>query len=527
MFSVQIDRGYDEGVIEAVPIAESIRFSTSAVGGFSSCGFSVSLPDYKRIPHLARVRLHWGSQTLWEGEVQDKALNISGDRIICSIDCYGYMKMLEETSVRKIWSLRSIPWRPNLNVTGLQQVGGVTPALDAAAMFVTTGQFDPTDLSRSGILVDNVSGSTPTSGEAAWAIYIAPEGVQLTRVYTLFSKYTTSPRHFIQESADGETWVELLDQVAADYPNGERKNWAISANTRYLIFGGMATGSGNRCTFEETRILGSELDQEDTEGGFWGGTLVRSLMRLVPGLDVGQIDDGDDFTITSLARTARDSAMSVLQEVSAFYEVEWGVWEDKKFSWTMMSKDDPHWVIPVGRLNSLDLRSTTDGLAKRFYMLYENAATGEPEEQSEDSGDARNPYPRLNKTKDLLLTAPTVMMPGSAGRLAERMARDRGGAPVARGRLSIPALAEVDHVDGTRKPAMFLRGGDNVLIPDVPTDQFFQPTPGNDGQTLFHIRSTETDMSSGETSIELDAFAHSSDVIMARVAAVTRIVTGG
>lgn len=527
MFSVRVDRRNDEGLIEITPVADSVSFSTAALGGFSSCSFSCRLQDYKRIPHLAHVRLTWNDRVLWEGRVEDKNIVINEQGVSCLIDCYGFMKMLEEYSVRKIWSLRSIPWRPNFAVTGLSAVGAVTPVvpnLDGATMFVSVGQFDPTDLSRVGLDCDNVSGVGPGSGDAAWAVYVPPEGVSINRLMCTAATYGTTPWAFIQQSVDAVTWTELYEDNAPTYP-GVDLDLAVDTTTRYLILGSMYKGGGSRTTYENIRILGSELT-EDLPGGFFGGNLVRDLMRLVPGLNVGTIDAGQDFVVSALARTARDSAMSVLQEISSFYDNEWGVWEDRKFSWKGVSLDEPHWVIALNKVTEIDLRSSVEGLAKTVYMLFDDAASGEGGESSEDSSDERNPYTRYEDRSDMLLTAPSVMLSNSADRLAQKVVRDRGGAPVATGRMVLPAKAEVSHADGSRGLAMFLRGGDNVLIPDLPTDHYFRPSPGGDGQTMFHIRATETDMASGRTSIELDAFAHTSDVIMARVAAVTRILQG-
>jgi hypothetical protein len=77
---------------------------------------------------------------------------------------------------------------------------------------------------------------------------------------------------------------------------------------------------------------------------------------------------------------------------------------------------------------------------------------------------------------------------------------------------------------GGPTPAFLIRAGQNILIADAPKFDPFQIGPDN--ETLFHIVSVTADLGSGNVTLQLGGFATPSDVIIARLAAVTRVLTG-
>lgn len=529
-FSVLVDRP-NQSPLELTPTADTVRFSSAAVGGFASCSFNLSLDQARRVPHLGRVRLTWGDRELWEGRVEDKKLSIKAGDASVDISCYGYARLLEETSVRRIWSMRTIGWRPALNVSGLATCGGVTPTLATDTLTITVGQVDVSDLTRVGLQSQHLASTVPAANDAMWAVYIAPDGITLVKMIVTISGNPGGGgvRMFVQDSVAGSSHGTSWNAQVCVTPNVRPQpetTVTFTPGARSVLCGAINGTTADPQTFEGFRILGTDL-AEDRPGGYYGGTILRDLIALVPGLRVGIIEDGTEFALQSISRTVRDSVMSVVQEVAAYYDREWGVWEDRQFDWKAITRDEPDWIIPLSSLAELDLTASTEGLTRNTYLIYQNAVTGETEEKSEDSTDSANPYVRSNDPLDTLVQAPSVMTGQSATRLAQRIVNDRGRAPIARGRLTLPAFADIRSVTAGPSPAMFIRAGQNVVLPDVPTDDYFRATPGADGQTMFHVRSAETDMQSGTTTLELDAFTHRSDLLMARVAAVTRVFTGG
>lgn len=516
-YSVSVARPGQTSSRQITPLTSSVRWSTAAVGGFGACSFQVPYADLAEFPWLAQVRLFDGDELLWEGRIEDRATALSGDDRRATISCFGFQRLLQQTSVRRIWLLRSIPWRPSWKVAGLVTVPGIgVPQLHTSQMFCTVGQIEPTDLTRVGIRVGN-SSTTPTSTtDANWAVYVAPEGITLERVKGTAEGVVAGAKYFAQDSTDGSTWTEKTDGNASTV-----ESFACSANARYLLLGGVALGTSNSATWEDVRILCTTLN-EDVSGGFYGGTIMRDLISLVPGLGVGTIDSGSEFTIESIARPVRDAAVSAVGEIASYYYKEWAVWEDRRFDWTTADLDSPHWVLSLEDCTQLDVDSSVQGLVKTLYVLYENAATGEPEEKNAASTDQRNPFVRTGDTSDGIVGAPVVMTGASAQKLADKTAADHGGFPEVRGRIQIPARRLVRNLNRGMAPANRIRGGDNVMIPELPSDEWVRP--GRDGQTLFHITAAETDMEAGTTTVEFEGYSRRADVLLARLAAVTRAI---
>jgi hypothetical protein len=293
------------------------------------------------------------------------------------------------------------------------------------------------------------------------------------------------------------------------------------------MLGSMATGAGNNGVWEDIRLLCTDV-REDVEGAFFPHTLMRDVVLQVPGLTAGRIDDsagGDGgFDIQALARPVRGSAMTVVEEISAFYANDWAVWEDGLFDWMPSNLDASQWIVSRGGFSALNLDSSIAEIAETVYLIYENAATGEPGEASSTSVSQLNPFVKSAAIKDLVLSAPVVMTPNSANRLAEILAEQRGGFPTARGTGTLAADALIQHSDGGVKPAAMVRAGQNITIPDLPKSDVL--VGGRDGQTLFRVTSVDTDMKRNLTTFTFDSHSRRVDVLLARLSAATRVLTG-
>jgi hypothetical protein len=501
---------------EFTPVADSVRFSSAAVGGFGACSFRVpDLGARRWLPHLSPIRLYHGSRLLWEGRVEDLRVQLAAEAVACDVTCFGYRRLLEETSIRRVWSLRSLNWSLPATVSGLP--GGQAWAPNELG--VTIGQFDQGDLSRVGIRVGGGPGGTD-GVSLAGGVFSLP-GASLTLVRTLGKVGRPGGEAFQKalDSATGSSWTEIYSQQAPTAPT--LVTLTNSAGATRLLLGGNQNAGSYGSSWEDVRVLCSAITESE-EGGIYGHVLIDDLLTFVAGLSAGVVERSPEFAIPAIARVARDSVLSVLEEISAYYTREWAVWEDATFDWCQPSLDEPQWIVPLSEIASLDLDASVDGTTKTVYLLYEDAATGLPSESSATSSDRRNPYVRSGAQRDEILQAPVVMTATSGARLAERLAADRGAGPAMRGRMTLPAAALVAHAALGRQPAFTIRGGENVLVPDLPKDDYFRP--GRDGQTLFHVTAAETDMAQQTTTLELEGYSRRSDVLLARVAAVTRTV---
>jgi hypothetical protein len=181
-------------------------------------------------------------------------------------------------------------------------------------------------------------------------------------------------------------------------------------------------------------------------------------------------------------------------------------------------------VCPLAEFAELDLTSSTKDLGKTTYVLYSDAAMGTEEEVSSAGSSQRNPYVKLGRTKDILVSAGFPMTANSSAQLASKIVSDQGGFPSLTGHVSLPASSYVHHAAHGPVPAILLRAGENMLVPDLPKTEPL--APGRDGETLLHIVSTDYDESRQLVTLEVEGFTNRADILLARLAAVTRIRTG-
>lgn len=524
MFTAVVRRPGGAQPLELTPEVSSVSFATVAQGGFGSCTFSVPLRDVppSRIPRLSHVALFHGSTLVWEGQIEDHDVDhVEGE---LGLVCFGYQRLLTEISVKRIWILRAIGWQ-------------LANALDGSSFnfnpsiwgFSTIGRFDDSDLNRSGIKFSSgfsppLPAASANDAHGAWFYSEAP----MTRILFDHTKVGSDPINVaVYDSIDGTTWTERYD-VAPVNTGPTSADVELGENVKYVrlvaYFSSGVAGANVAAEIEDIRILGA-TDNEDANGGLYPHTILRDLLALVPGIEEGVIEADTSFAIPQLSRVQRDYAISVVNEVTGYYRRRWGVWEDRRFDWRSPTFDQPQWILHLPQLTACNIRTSADGSASDYYVAYQNAATALPEEQLTEATSRRNDYVRAGRRKDEILAAQVGMTAASAFRLSERVAGDHGEIPSARGSVKLPPEAFVEGAGGgPARPALLIRAGENVLIPELPKETF--DSAGRDGQTLFHVVSASTDMVKAETTLELDGYQRSSEILQARLAAATRVLTG-
>lgn len=520
MFTVVIERS-GGGPLELTPRTDSVRFSSSAVGGFGSASFRVPPALLGSIPLLSTVRLRHGTRLLWEGRIEDKRLSVTGEDAFCDVTCFGFRRILEETGIVRIWIMRGLNWAPGQGASGLVACGG-GPSQQTAMFQVDVGQFDSSDLSRVGVRVRQVADNT-VAGQSNWAILSALTGITFIKTYCTVASAGGGMLALAQDF-NGTSWTSLF---CASTGSVDTSFTHTSPGATKLLLGGVRNTIstwGPSVVWEGIRVLCTSLD-EDEPGGMYGGAIIEDVLALIAGLGAGRIESGSDFAIPNVGRGVRDTTLSVIEEVAAYYNREWAIWEDGLLDWKSPGLDEPHWVIPVNLCATLEVESSLENLTERVFLLYEDAASGQPAESSSTSTDQRNPFVKSERVKDQVFQAPVVMTGASGAQLAAKLAGDRGAVPAVRGRVVIPSERGVASATGHgSQPAFTIRGGENIVIPELPKDDYLRP--GRDGQTIFHVRSAETDMETGLTTLELEGYSLRSDALIARVSAVTRAITG-
>lgn len=531
--SVVLDRG-DMAALDLTPHLEpgSLDWSSVVPGGFASCAFQVN-GDFRRllheIPYLAIIRVIGDSgRILFEGQIEDLAATLSDTTVGVKVGAYGLQNVLKETSVRAIWSKRDMQWDTALlPPAATMQFWTIDPSLT-----VSTGQFDPTDLSKSGVRVTPNGGvSTPNLG-GAFATWVFPDGLTVLYILgTIASAGGDSGGNQWQSALSllsGGTWPNIAHNPASgSYPlNADVNGYTGIALGAVNDSGAAATlNADDTMDFYDLRLLGVLTSEAGT--GFYGGTLIRSLIgTYVTELREGTIEDGTDFTIDHLDASVRRLASDILTEVASYYSREWAVWEDARFDWVTPNLSDPQWIVPLSALTALDLDASVQNSQKESIVLYTDAVTGETAEASATSTDRRNPYVLNGRTKDQLNTQNLMMTANTAAQLASAILNDLGFGPVpAAGTIALPGETIVGHADGRHLKAWEIRAGDNVTLPELPLADVF--TSDGRGEILFHIVSAEAETQTGTVTLTLDSYGSKrSDVLLARLAAVTQLLGG-
>jgi hypothetical protein len=512
--------------LDLTPLAETLRWATAAVGGFADAGFTLEGDRRRDLTVLGMVRISIGSQLLWEGQVEDTILKLGEDGFRTEVSCYGLRRRLEQTSVKRIYVKRDLDsWVNPRGVGAGTQIfpsGAVSvlSADDDLSIHTKNGQLDPSDLTKYGLGFYCWNGIASGAGISQELLVAVGSGASVL-LGTIEPGDAAVYHGVVGSSSDGGvTWSSADVGTATFSATLNAGSDRIRAAVKN-ISGGAGTNVG--FNIYNMRLLGA-ITSEDAAGGLYGGTILRDLVSLIPELTVGILDSGSDFLIDQLDRSNRDTALSVVEEVSGYYQREWGVWEDGRFDWTVHNLDEPQWLLALADLAGLELTSSIDSLVKNIYLSYVEVPTFLGKEATASSTDQRNPYVRNGKTKDAVINVPFAMTNVTSQQLATVLARLQGGYIPASGTVTLSPTSQITNVTGTRKPACMIRGGENIVISDLPkTDPFAQ---GRDGETLFHVAGCETNFEENKVTLTVESLDRRSDVLLARLAAATRSVGG-
>ena len=513
------------------PIQESLKFATTTQGGFADGSFQVNGDRRRDFPYLGLVRLTIGPQIIYEGQIEDQELQVTDGSIVTQITVLGLKRILDENTVRRIWSLRGISWQEIPGGEG--QSAGAT-ATKTSNITISTGAFDLTDLTKYGVQASgNGQIIADKAGNYGQIVFLGTS-VRRLLASVAFAGTNTGAGKVVGSvlyTTDGTTWSEQTYTANGTVNLDFAENViAIRLGARNASGGNLTPTAADTIAFTNIRLLGADssgatLSEDDgTNGGFYGGTILRDLLKLATGLTVGIIEDGSDFTIQALDRASRNTLTSVVQEVAGYYTREWGVWEDARFFWVTKDMTTPSWVIRSTECKEIDLRGTLDDTAQTVIVQYTDAATGLDTEQSATSTAQSNPYVKQQRTKAMLVQPGFVMTANTALQWAQTLASELCQFVPQTGTVTLYANQQVRRPGGGPGLAAMIRAGDNILLPDLPKADIM--ASGRDGETLFHIVSTELDAEQGTMTLELESRSTRTDVLLARLGAVTKTITG-
>lgn len=512
-------------VYDATPALNTGSWSSASSGGYASCELTLPGIRVHQIPYLALLRLTYGTEILFEGQIEDRGITIDDSGAATTIQAFGHRRRLAETSLQRVWVKRDLTYQEpaTIGTAGTLAAAGNALSYHPADWNIVTGQIDPANLTRIGLLFDG-SNSDHNRVASTATIYTLPAAGLVTRI--LFDATTNATANDVaglRESADGSAWTEIWSAK-----NTAKTSYTqpVAATTRFLQFiGHFDTGlndSGAAIAFENIRLLGTGTT-EDATGGLYGGTILQDIASLVDGITPGIIETGSDFTIESIERAARDTAEAVVIEAASYYTREWAVWEDGRFDWKSVSLDEAQYLIAVSDTMKIDLQGTVEDTPRTVIVQYQDSS-GFTLEASAASTDQRNPFVKQSRTNDEIVQVSFPMTNVTASQLAARIAADHGSYPTANGRVVLPFGKTIQRANGAPCPSHLIRGGENISIRDLPkTDAF---AVGRDGETTFHVVGVEADLDAQTVTLEIEGQIRRSDVLLARLAAKTRTLTG-
>lgn len=509
--------------------SDTARWTSAAVGGFGSLTLKLPGQLLPRETYLATVEVTVDQQVIYQGTVEDVEYDITEDQT--TLQAFGPRRALDTTPAQGVWAQTDLKWR-EMRI-GLQLSDGGSPAVTMTNRNVftaTAGVVSDDDLTIRGVRFAPIGGYSLVQGDAKFMHLLVPDGIRIHRFSCYFEStaQALSVEGILGSAVQGGLWTPT-NQVTS---TGQTLSTSPAAGANQIILGvgcyqtpTPGNDPGTYLQFTRTRLLGLK-DEDITGAGFYGGTLIRDLIGYIPTLTAGRIDPGTEFMFDVFGAEYPTIARALFDEVTSLYTKELAVWEDGQVDWAEPQLDEPHWVCQTtDLLSGSRITGTVDDLITRTILLYQDATVENETNTAEATGGGdRNPYARVGREKTEILQAGFPMTPTSAAALARRLNVERAETPTVTGTAVLPANAIITNVLAGPRPAWMIRAGQNLLVTDLPKTEAFQT--GRDGETLFHIVSADVDLGQNTVTLALDGQTTRADVLLARLAAATRVVTG-
>lgn len=514
------------------PVMNTARWTTAAVGGFGS--FSCQLPGrpFNRNPYLATIRVTLGQRVLYEGRVEDIDYLPSDEAT--EILAFGMRRELDGNTVQGIWRRTEFDWRP-VKLGRQFSDGSSTPTtiVNRTVFSVTTGTVDDSDQTKRGVRFGR--GADLVDGDATMMHFVLAEGSELIELHGEFENTATSTT--VEGVIAEIVYDHDTNSLTSINPTSQRTtsgSFGVNpgAGTNGLLLAAAAYATPLQQMADEQYLLFYDMYalgviSEDVAGsGFYGGTLIRDILSNIPTLQAGTIDTGNEFVVGAYEAEFPTIASRLLDELTSLYSKELAVWEGGRVDWTEKDVTVPHWVVLKTDLEQGSrISGTLDQTVTKTVLLFRDATRGGDESLEEATGGGqRNPYSRLGLDKTEVLQAGFPMTPATASVLATKLNGLHADRPTVTGRVVLNAYTPIRRANGGPAPAWTIRAGENILIADLPKSEVF--VAGLDGETLFHIVAADIDIARNTVTLELDGQTKRSDVLLARLAAATRVVTG-
>jgi len=490
-------------------------------GGFASASFTIPLNVAKKIPYLSVIKAVLGSIVIWEGVVED--LEPSHDSGEVQVTCFGWKRLLEQDTVKRIWSKRSLSWSsPPMGEGAVWNGLTYRPSLTR----VGSGLLDASALANGGVGFAG-NGVALASDEANALEVVLNTSVERIKFDTTFAGTNVGAgagkmQLQVTWSTDsGASWS------GTTYTASGSESLAISGANRiriawYASGGACTPTSDDSILVTNIRLLGTTTDEDDATsngGGYYPRTLIIDLLTQAGGVAPSYVENVTSFVIPSLEREHRGTSLDVLQEISDYFDAWWGVFEDRKLIWKTLIRQYPEWVIPLEDATSWSAPRSIDRTARTVYVKYTDAATGREAEASATAVAANSPYTRWAYPKDVVYDSGSPMTANTATALAGIIGQTLKE-PLLRGEITLPMLKP-----GSPRtfPYATVRPGDVVNIPELPR---LGSSLMSAGSNVAVVVGVSMDFDSQSITLTIGDEPRTVDVLTARLLAVTNVITG-
>lgn len=496
----------------------AVRYSTVVSGGFGALVLVAPGDVRQRVPRLSTIRVFNDDRLLFEGTTEDVEFAWDQQSQSTTVTCFGKQRLLQLASVNRMWSLRSLQFQA-VQPTGYTQ--------DDAVLQGISGFLDIANPTQRGIRTAG-RGLATTIGTINGGMIIVPPNVTPKALKGTF--YSSNPTKLLgvlnaYDTAGAPT-------LASVTPTGGPAEFSLDLSTgpdvgSIQYYGIVAGGGGvlsptDYCQIYNLRLLGTTLS-EDTPGGYYAATLLRDVLSLVPGITPGQIEAGIEYVIQELDRSTRTNIKSVVDEIAAYFTREWGVWEAGRFDWIQPNLAEPGWIVTLADTLSGRIKQSVDGLARDTYLTYVDPTDQRQKEASVQTTRLGNDFLRNGLKSDDVQAPGLAFTPTTAALFAQAANLRNSRIPAAQGTIVVPAWKILPRSNGGSVPALEIRAGDNVTVPDFPVDDAF--SGGQDNQSLFHVIQTDVDLSAATVTLTIAGYLPGLDVLTARLNAVTKVTS--
>ncbi len=489
---------------EASGIPQNIEISTSAPGGFKSCGMSLTRDPRRAWADLGLLddivvegRTRPLGRSAFEGQM-DAFPGEIGDTFSIGVDAVGYQVLLEENeSWRAVYVDRDLShWGPPTLARRIQ--------LNNAGIVLDVDYNGSAD--GGGISFSGVTGKTVPANSGAELWYRMPPGQSIASI-----DYSGTERNATNVVAPA--LIGATDDVATTFGttaltlDNTVRTATPAARYRYGVLSASAAAA-HVPTAQFLRSVTTLAVYGDTgvplqsipgspRGVYGHDALAHMLATGAPLLNFRVGLDGtiwpSEYVVPQLAFPNIGKVVDAVQHLNAYFLRNWAVWEARSFWWTPWSTDTLTWIARInGGARWTPAGADASGLVNGVIVSYtdpfgiprtagppgsgaddETALLIDPRDANAATSHSRRKWARLDVGFPLT-NGPT----GSAVQLGfvwlqEQMRPQRSGTLVL-SPLGPGHIPQLEHPIAGPMPAWACRAGDYIDIPDYPDGEPFR-----------------------------------------------------